>query len=532
MKTLINLSLRQNAIFIPADKINPEAKEMADTTAGMVANLSKLGYTFSEKLLHALNSVTPKYKHEIQETLRTVTGYKKNWTPLVKAWEVPTGESLGDHLVTFFANVFNKKNGMTMPCGHIIPENTFPLERYNGCPFCGTPFQVGAIEYIGQGSKLKVLELWTEVEVQAFFKNLLESKTALDATQVDSLEVLLEHVEVPQAKIGMKETLMLLIDALIERSEADKAQPFLRTPADILRYLWYKQTGFLQIIEPKTIIRRTAENNTYLFRLMHKSESAKVEKKEALKLKYSRKECRMVASWLNNLDMEVGKACEIMHPKRGMWVRMIRALRLAEYSKKTGYEKLARLMDVFYKQTYEVFMGKLETARFKFDPDRTFRLLKQRPGLFARSLFANMLWFGPDATINAFNEVIDQVPARLVFSLNSYSTNYFDPAMERSVMPLGGTRKRIGANPLLELYTKAQRNDMRARVEGLCIYAIQKRFAAVATEAKTLYIDPMLFNIPLAIGERSSTIQDLPAALMGTRFPVEDDQVRLFMQWG
>lgn len=532
MKTLINLSLRQNAIFIPADKINPNTKEMADTTAGLVANLSKLGYTFSEKLLHALNSVTPTYKLEVQETLRTVTGVKKNWTPLVKDWEVPTDESFVDHLATFFANVFKMKRGTTMPCGHIIPENTFPLERYNGCPFCGTPFQVGTIEYMGQGCKLKVLELWTEVEVQAFFKNLLESKTALDATQVDSLKILLEHLEAPQVKIGMKETSMLLIDALIERGEAHKAQPFLRSPADILRYLWYKHTGFLQIIEPKTIIQRTAENNTYLFRLMHRSESARLEKKEELKLKYSRKECRMVAAWLNNLEMEAEKACEIMHPKRGIWVRMIRALRLAEYSKKPGYEKLARLMDVFYKQTYEVWMGKLETARFKFDPNRTFSLLKQRPGLFARSLFANMLWFGPDATINAFKEVVDQVPARLVFSLNSYATNYFDPAMERSVTPLGGTRKRIASNPLLELYTKAQRNDMRSSVEGLCIYTIQKRFAAVATESKTMYIDPMLFNIPLSIGERSTTIQDQPGALIGTRFPVEGDQVRLFMQWG
>ena len=41
-----------------------------------------------------------------------------------------------------------------------------------------------------------------------------------------------------------------------------------------------------------------------------------------------------------------------------------------------------------------------------------------------------------------------------------------------------------------------------------------------------------MFNIPVSIGDRSETVQDLPVALMGTRFPVEGNEVRLFMQWG
>jgi hypothetical protein len=47
-----------------------------------------------------------------------------------------------------------------------------------------------------------------------------------------------------------------------------------------------------------------------------------------------------------------------------------------------------------------------------------------------------------------------------------------------------------------------------------------------------MHIDPALFKLPVAIGDRSDTVQDLPAALMGTRFGVEGDGVRLFMQWG
>ena len=38
--------------------------------------------------------------------------------------------------------------------------------------------------------------------------------------------------------------------------------------------------------------------------------------------------------------------------------------------------------------------------------------------------------------------------------------------------------------------------------------------------------------MPMAIGDRAESVQDLPVALMGTQFPLEGNAVRLFMQWG
>ncbi|MFH6994409.1 hypothetical protein [Flavobacterium sp. FlaQc-48] len=534
MKTqeLLKISLRQNAIFIPSAMIANDIKNISGTTAVLMANVSKLGFTFSESLLHALNNVNPKYKIEVLEVLREVLGTDKNWTPLVKEWNIPTGESAIDHVATFFANFFQTKSGTTLQCGHIIPDNTFPLERYNGCPFCGTPFEFGKIENYGQGSKLKVLDLWTEKELEDFYTSLLQSKTALDATQAESLKTAMKYLPLPTTDVAMKETLMLVIDLLIENGKEDEASQFLKTPTDILRYLWFKNTGFLQIIEPKTIVKRASKNAAHFYNFLDTSAQAKVASQKDLKLKYSRKECLMVASWLNNLDMDVETMCEIMHPKRGMWVRFIRALRLAEYSKRKGFEKLAFLLDVFYNQVYEVWQSKVNSSRLKFDADKTFALLKQRPGLFARSLFSNMLWFGADETVAHFEEIIDKVPARLIFTLNMYAQNYFDKNIQRSVKPLGGTNKRIPANALLNLYDEAQLEAMKNQIEELCILAMKKRFAAVSNTNKTMYIDPQLFNIPVAIGDRSDTVQDLPVALMGTRFPVEGNEVRLFLQWG
>ncbi|CAD0004293.1 hypothetical protein [Flavobacterium salmonis] len=534
MKTreLLKISLRQNAIFIPSEMITNDVKNLSGTTSVLLANVSKLGFTFSESLLHALNNVSPNYKIEVLEVLREVLGTDKDWTPLVKEWNIPTGESVLDHIITYFGNVFKTKNGTTLQCGHIIPDNTFPLERYNGCPFCGTPFEFGKLENIGQGSKLKMLELWTEKDLNNFYISLLQSKTALDATQVDSLKMAMQYLPLPKADVAMKETLMLVVDLLIENGTEDMASQFLKTPTDILRYLWYKNTGILQIMEPKTIIKKTSKNAYHFYNVLYTSVPARITSQQDLKLKYSRKECLMVANWLNNMNLDVEAMCEIMHPKRGMWVRFIRALRLAEYSKRKGFEKLNFLMDVFYNQVYDVWQSKVNSSRLKFDADKTFALLKQRPGLFARSLFSNMLWFGAEETIVHFEEIIDKVPARLVFTLNMYAQNYFDVNMQRSVKPLGGTNKRIAPNQLLKLYDDAQLNTMKTQIEDLTILAMKKRFASVSNPNKTIYIDPQLYNMPVSIGDRSETIQDLPVALMGTRFPIEGNEVRLFMQWG
>lgn len=504
---------------------------LGESTGLLLAYLSQAGYAVSEGLLQAIRKTDIAYQAAIRDCVQEVTGLDKNWTPLVKGWNKPTGESWLDHVVTFFAQIFPAK-GRRLPCGHLIPENTFPLERYNGCPFCGTPFEQGALEHVGQGSHAKVLELWTEKEADAYLTDLLTSKTALDATQMDSLKLLLAERPLPQVSITVKETIMAVVDTLVSQDKKEEAGRLFVSPADILRYLWYKHTGFLQVVEPKVIVKRTAKNNRHLLPCLEQSVPAGLLTSAALKLKYSRREGAMVAQWMNALPMDAAKICEAMHPRRNMWVRFIRALRLAEYGRRRGYEHLQEVLDKFYREDYEVWQGRLDQYRLRYDADATFRLLRQRPGLFARSLFANMLWFGSERTVAAFGEVVDKVPARLVFTLQMYADHYFDPLASRIVKPLGGVAKKVPPPALLKWYDEQQRNAMKAAVKDLCLLAMKKRFAVRPAEGRTIYIDPLLFKVPVSIGDRSDTIQDASAALMGMRFPMEGDTVRLYMQWG
>jgi len=331
----------------------------------------------------------------------------------------------------------------------------------------------------------------------------------------------------------MKETLVLVVDNYIAQGKEAEAGACFRSPTDILRYLWYKKTSFLQIVEPKTIIKKESKNHSHITKSLDKHLSAKERAQKELKLKYSRQECARVARWLNALPLSAEKACEIMHPKREMWVRFIRALRLAEYSKKKGFEKLATLLDVFYNERYSVWQAELNTAYLNMDSEKAFFLLKQRPGVFARSLFACMLWLGADDTLSAFKEIIDQVPTRLLFTLNTYADLYFSKEGKRSVQTILGTRVEIPKHPLVvESYNEEQLAEMKAKIEDLCLWSIRCMFAKEENEHHFIYIDPQLYHIPLPIGDRSHNVHDFNATLMGTRFPLEGNEIRLFMQWG
>lgn len=535
--TLIKVALRYRAVFlnVQREEINM-ASEISQPVMAFVARLKENGFCVSEELLHALNAVPVNRLAEIVDGINEVMRIDLNWSPLVKGWNVPTGESIFDHIVTWVVNLFGNHaavKGTELPCGHFIPEGTFPLERYTGCPFCGTPFKTTNFVYKGQGSKLKELRLFTLKDMEHLFTSLLESATPLDGTQKESLEQLLSLFSLPDdVEIPMKETAMLVVKLLVKQEKADEATKLLKTPADVLRYLWYEKTGYVQIIEPKTLVAHSRKIYSHIWEPLDQGADAAEAMKQKLMLKYDRKACLRVARWMNALPMTAKQCAENMNPKRGMWVRFIRALRMAEYSHKKGFDHLAEIMDVFYRQDYTTWQGRVDQARTQNDADKMLALLKERPGLFARCLFATMLRFGSDKTLAAFSEVTDKLPARLLLSLGNAAESYFDPQGTRIARPISGVMCRIEPNALLLLYDDETREGMVKAVNDLYLANMLKRFSAQKTEAKTLYIDPMLYNIPVSVGDRSATVQDASCALMGTRFPVEGDAIRLFMHWG
>ena len=224
-QVLQKVALRYRAIFLPVERDGLKGQyEPTVPLMAFVKRLKENGYSVSEELLHALAKVPAKTLGDITRLTNETLRVDLNWAPLVKGWDVPTGETRMDHLLTFLANLFGGEEsgfkGTTLPCGHFIPEGTFPLERYNGCPYCGTLFDTANFVYHGQGSKLKELKLFTLDDMEQVFRLLLESPTPLDATQLDSLKLLLGEFEVPDdVDITMKETAMVVIQESGDRSQ-------------------------------------------------------------------------------------------------------------------------------------------------------------------------------------------------------------------------------------------------------------------------------------------------------------------------
>lgn len=537
MKDLQVVALRNGKVFT-AQKNSTEILELKETTAVFIQNINRVGFSLSEDALIEINHWSLNQKQALHNHFREVTGIQSNWTPLVKEWNVPTNESIFDHIATFLSNLnLGKKKvqpkGTVMPCGHFIPDNTFPIERYNGCPYCGTPFEFSELDYKIDHTKLKVLELWTIEDFIQYRNQLIASNVPLDATQFDNLRILLSHFPINKViDVPIKENQLLLIDELIKNKFIELAGQYFKTPKDILRFLWYKKTGFKQIVPPKIIAQRIGRNSRHIHPFFDASSEAQLKTKEDLKLKFSRPECRMYANWLNQLPLSTQAMCENMHTHRGMWVRIIRALRLAEFAKKTGFEKLKQVLDNFYNETYFVFNGRLQELKLKDEPNKAFSMLKKRPGLFSRSLFSTMLWFGPKTTITQFEEVINEVTLRLILSLNMYADTYFEQTGERIVKTNAGNQKRIPKNKHLQYYSSEDLLEMRTLIKQMTLSAIQHHFKQKTSEQKSIYIDKQLQNVPVSISDRSEHIQEIDSVPMGARFPIEGNEVRLFMNWG
>jgi len=533
---LIKVSLRQNAIYLENKELSSILEGENNFVLLFAAQLAKLGYTVSEKLLNALHCLSKNHLDEIVEMINEAKGAIYNWTPLVKQWDIPTGESVIDHIVTFFYNVFEGE-GTKLECGHIIPANTFDLSRYNGCPFCGKPFEYSKLTLKGQNKNLVVLDLWSDENIAKYYVDLLSSATPLDPTQLENLQILFDNLPLPENITNlMVETRIRLADLLLKASENEDIQYLFQQPNDILRFLWFNKTENLRLVKPKTILKRVLTNNkSHLGRPNAKNSSAneavKAEK-ELLKLKYDRNWCKKIAGWINGLTQSEQNLCENMHTQRNMWVRVIRAARLVEYSKKTNCPKLKKILEVFHNESYTVWMGEIDKLYNKENLPAMLKLLQQRPGMFSRMLFAVISRFGYAKVLPYFIEVIDKVPLRLLFTLNSYAELYFNVHTVRMIKTLGGYSKKVPANPLIRNYKSEELKKIKNAITDLCVEGAKKRYEKEVVKPHKVFIEKTVYNVPISIGDRSETVQDFSAVLQGQTFQIQGDTVRLFMNWG
>ena len=261
---LKQVAFRYQALYIETNQHENDT-QVAPTKEALafIKLLNDYGYSVSEALLHALYRCSVEELNLQTEVIKEALGVDFNWTPLVKNWQVPTNESTIDHLITLFVNCFPTTSdikGTLLGCGHFIPTGTFNIERYNGCPFCGTPLEHHNDIFVNQGSEKKELHLFQLSDLERKLNELLNSKTPLNRTQINTLTLLLTHFDVSEdTLIEMKETRLEVMKAWAEQQHFDRIGSYISSPTDLLRFLWFLKTNQSQIIQPKNTPQKGIE---------------------------------------------------------------------------------------------------------------------------------------------------------------------------------------------------------------------------------------------------------------------------------
>ena len=102
---LQKVALRYKGLYLDIEKENIDmSSEITPSVYSFSERLKENGFCLTEELLHALIAVPEGTLADIVITIKDVMGVELNWTPLVKGWDVPTGETREDHFVTWIAN--------------------------------------------------------------------------------------------------------------------------------------------------------------------------------------------------------------------------------------------------------------------------------------------------------------------------------------------------------------------------------------------------------------------------------------------
>lgn len=524
---LFKAALPLGGLYI-ADPSTARCPEPSPEAMALTVVLRQCGLSLSPDAMMAVANLPAGEIAQMADVLKDIYKTGDNWAPLVKGWLTPTGESAVDHFATLFTNLLPARlrpDGRVLECGHFIPDGTFDLSRYNGCPFCGKPFVLSSDIRTDQGSRIRQLRLMTHADMEKRFVRLLSSSAPLDATMTEVVSNMAKSLPIPAGTdIPVRETVCVLTAVLDSCGRLSEMEPFYRTPADILRYAWYSVTSSLTLECPKSRYR-------YIRNFYYDDPAAAEAECERQLFRFSRTQGRIFAGWLDRMDLTAEQMCENMNPRRGMWVRLIRALRLNDYARRKNLSRLTEVLDLFYRHDYVTWAGQLH--RLVSVPDVLLPILAQRPGTFSRGLFAAMLHFGAEKVTKEFAKVADKVPLNLLLSLSNNAAAYFLPIGSTRIVTVRNRIHDIPVNPLLRNYTEEQRRDMARRVTEIYLAAISARFAAEPhTEGVTIYIAPELYSIPVPVGDRSATVQDASYALPGQTFDVEGNDVRIFLHWG
>jgi hypothetical protein len=236
---------------------------------------------------------------------------------------------------------------------------------------------------------------------------------------------------------------------------------------------------------------------------------------------FKRKERKVLTKALENVGRE-----EDIARHSGKWIRLGHALHVGDYSSK-AYNLLKKVRE---NEKIETFGSKVERHLANKHPVKATKLLKSRPGDFARRLDHILRLVGTareqKIIVKAFLEVAGDVSTRVLLQLKGHFARRDQDIDKRVVFPKGNVQKAelIDGQKALP---KTVCNMITIGIEKVLV----DRFAS-GEKLGNIYIDSDLEDFPIPAQQRSASdgTFDLPR---GSRMSFGDDKnvLRFFLYW-
>lgn len=342
-------------------------------------------------------------------------------------------------------------------------------------------------------TKFRELGLVSQEDYLAVFPRLLSSNDSLSKEDRGYIE----HFMVEEPEITFPETIpfketMCVVAGMFLRAGKD-ISPLVKTATDVLRVVTYLNEGDVSL----------AENTR--FKSMPRAQR------------------RQVVALLDEVANE-----EDIDRHRGKWVRLFHSLHVSEYA---GERLAAIAHKIRNNEKIETFNGRVEQALQARERAEVSRLLRQRPGVFARRLDELLRVFADDvdrrAIVADFADVADAIPTRILVQLLGHFQSRRARRSSRVVFPKGATQKAR----IISAAAPLEAELVSLLVEGLET-TLRSRFASQPPLGK-VWVDLELAYCPVPSQQRSASEGGFNVA-RGTHLPLGDPSkstLRLFVYW-
>lgn len=466
---------RKNKVIVEKGSVTEPNNQYIVT---IMKNVESLGYTFSKELFETLQTLTKddlqKFYLELIPMLKQMVGANVVYKPMYPNF--PESVMEADYIDLFINAIVHYWSDGTL----------YPNEEKNE----RLP--------LFEETKVKVIDIGSNEDLQDIFNNLCQSKTSISQTDKEDLEWIFKNIQVKfPDEVPLKENVALVGKLYLENyplATSKDIQKYFKTATDVLRLITAMSGGDISL----------ATNTKFR--------------------SFRRKERRILLELLQGC----GAIEEDMLKYKNKWIRVGERLHPAEYSEVqfgkviTAFNKLRNGIKI------ETFAGKVTKAIETEDFKSALVLLKKRPGELARKL-DHLLRNSNDknSIINTFKDVASEVSTPVLLQVKEHFAHRTDKLEARVFFPKGNlARCHCIENTLSDIDEKYCNAIVKICENALIENYKSKDFLG------NVYLSDEFKKYIVPFSQRSAS-KTLKTIVRGSKLPIAENTnaLRAFIWW-